>query len=273
MNDGGVFTGERLVADDPLFAADISRHVVAYRFAQEQVRGKVVLDAGCGDGYGTNMLAQTAMRAVGVDRAADSITRAAQRYRHPSLTYRACALDRLGDLGEQFDVVCNFQVIEHLHDPKPFLEQVRRVLRPGGSLIVTTPNRPNSFVENPYHVHEYVADELAALLREIFPQVEMRGVCGNEKVMAFERARGTQANKILRLDPFGLRRLVPRRLIEWAYPRLARLVRRNIAKADSAAAPISPADFHIGDDCEGSLDLLAICRMGLAERGREALVD
>jgi SAM-dependent methyltransferase len=270
MNDGGVFTGERLVADDPLFAADISRHVVAYRFAQEQVRGKVVLDAGCGDGYGTNMLAQTAMRAVGVDRAADSITRAAQRYRHPSLTYRACALDRLGDLGEQFDVVCNFQVIEHLHDPKPFLEQVRRVLRPGGSLIVTTPNRPNSFVENPYHVHEYVADELAALLREIFPQVEMRGVCGNEKVMAFERARGTQANKILRLDPFGLRRLVPRRLIEWAYPRLARLVRRNIAKADSAAAPISPADFHISDDCEGSLDLLAICRMGLAERGREA---
>lgn len=262
MNDGGIFTGERLVADDPLFAADISRHVVAYRFAQEQVRGKTVLDAGCGDGYGTNMLAQTAVRALGVDRSADTIAIAARRYQRPNLSYRVCDLERLSDLGERFEAVFHFQVIEHLVDPRPFLRQARAVLQPGGSVIITTPNRVNSFVENPYHVHEYVADELAALLREIFPRVEMRGVCGNERVMAFERARGTQANKILRLDPLGLRRLVPRALIEWAYPRLARLVRRNIAAADSAAAAISPADFHISDDCEGSVDLLAICRLG-----------
>jgi SAM-dependent methyltransferase len=255
------FTGERLIADDPLFAADISRHVVAYRFAQDQVRGKSVLDAGCGDGYGTDMLAQTAARALGVDRCADTIGSAAQRYQRPNLRYRACDLERLTELGEQFDVVCNFQVIEHLPDPKPFLEQVRQVLRPGGCLIVTTPNRLNSFVENPYHVHEYVAGELRALLRSVFPEVEMRGVCGNERVMAFERARGAQAGKILRLDPLGLRRLLPRALIAWAYPRLARLVRRNIA-ADNAGPAISPDDFQISDDCAGSLDLLAICLAG-----------
>ena len=262
MNQAGIFTGERLVAGDPLFAADFSRHLVAYRFAQEEVRGKSVLDAGCGDGYGTHQLAQTAARALGVDRAAETLALAAQRYQRPNLAYRACELQRLTDLGEQFDVVCNFQVIEHLADPRPFIEQARQVLRPGGSLIVTTPNRLNSFVENPYHVHEYVADELVVLLRSVFAQVEMRGVCGNERVMAFERARGAQARRILRLDPLGVRRLLPRALIEWAYPRLARLVRRNIAQADNTTATISPADFVITPDADGSLDLLATCRMG-----------
>jgi len=223
------------------------------------VRGKVVLDAGCGDGYGTDLLAQTAARALGADRSVETMTLGANRYQRPNLRYRACELERLADLGEQFDVVCNFQVIEHLVDPGPFLTQARAVLRPGGVLIVTTPNRLNSFVENPYHVHEYVADELAALLRGVFPQVEMRGVCGNERVMAFERARGAQAGKILRLDPLGVRYLLPRVLIEWAYPKLARLVRRNIA-AEGSTSTISPADFQISSNCEGSLDLLAICR-------------
>jgi hypothetical protein len=101
-------------------------------------------------------------------------------------------------------------------------------------------------------------DELRELLRTVFPEVQMRGVCGNERVMAFERARGAQAGKILRLDPLGLRHLLPRTLIEWAYPRLARLVRRNIT-ADGASATIEPDDFHISDHCEGSLDLLAMC--------------
>jgi len=258
---GGIFTGERLVANDPLFAADFARHLVAYQFAQERARATTVLDAGCGDGYGTDLLAQTAARALGVDRSAETIALAGQRYRRPNLSYRACELHRLRALGEQFDVVCNFQVIEHVVDPRPFLEQVRQVLKPGGCLIVTTPNRLNSFVENPYHVHEYLAEELKQVLGSVFPSVEMQGVCGNERVMAFERARGVQAGRILRLDPLGLRGLLPRALVEWAYPRLARLVRRNIAHGDATAVTIGPSDFSISADAEGSLDLLATCRV------------
>lgn len=243
-----------------MFAADFARHLVAYRWAQEVVRGKVVLDAGCGDGYGTHLLAQTATRALGVDRSTGTIAVATERYRQGNLAYRACPLERLADLGEEFDVVCNFQVLEHLVDPRPFLEQVRRVLRPGGCLVITTPNKANSFVENPYHVHEYFADELEGVLRGVFGQVEMRGVCGNERVMAYERARGVQANRILRLDPLNLRRLLPRALIEWAYPRLAKLVRRNIAAGSGGTPAIGPEDFAIREETADALDLLAVCR-------------
>jgi len=259
-SQGGIFTGERLVAGDPLFAADLSRHVTAYRFAQEQARDKRVLDAGCGDGYGTALLAETAGRAVGIDRSSETISIASSRYQRANLAYRVCDLTQIAGLGEKFDLVCNFQVIEHLSDPTPFLEQVRAVMAPGAQLIVTTPNRLNSFVENPYHVHEYVADELADLLRRVFRHVEMRGVCGNDRVMAFERARGVQAGRILRLDPFRLRRLLPRGLVEWAYPRLARLVRRNIAQTQGATPNISAADFTISPGPQDSLDLLAVCR-------------
>ncbi|HVM97258.1 MAG TPA: class I SAM-dependent methyltransferase [Candidatus Acidoferrales bacterium] len=258
---GGIFTGERLVAHDPLFAADFARHLVAYRYAQDWVRGKVVLDAGCGDGYGTELLSQEAARALGVDRSAETIAVAKQRYHRSNLEYRVCALERLNELKQSFDVVSHFQVIEHLHDPRPFLRQAREVLNPGGALIITTPNRLNSFVENPYHVHEYIAAELRQLLNEVFEQCEILGVCGNDKVMAFERQRGVQAKRILRLDPLGIRHLLPRGVIEWAYARLARVVRRRIKSAEPSVTGIGVADFSIANDAERSLDLLAICRI------------
>ncbi len=256
---GGIFTGERLVAGDRLFAADLSRHAAAYRFAQERVRGKRVLDGGCGDGYGTDLLAQTAARALGVDCAAATVAVAAGRYRRANLAYRVCELTRLGDLGERFDVVCNFQVIEHLSEPRPFLAQVRSVLEPDGCLIVTTPNRLRSVVPNPYHVHEYVAEELRALLAEVFPRVEVRGVVGDERAMAYERQRVAQAQRLLRLDPLNLRRFVPARAVEVIYPKLARLVRRGVARAHGAALQIGPENFAVTTDCAAALDLLAIC--------------
>ncbi len=254
-----VFTGERLVAGDPLFVADLSRHLAAYRFAQARVRCRAVLDAGCGDGYGTDLLAASAARAVGVDRDRAAIAAASRRYRRPNLRFVACELDRIASLGEQFDIVSNFQVIEHLRDPVPFLEQVRRILHRGGELILTTPNRLMSPVENPYHVHEYEAEELRALLGRFFPQVVMLGVFGDERVVAYERARAANAGCILRLDPIGFRRLVPRRVVEFLYPRLARWVRRRIARSGVLSEPVTVENFAVRAVAPDALDLLAIC--------------
>lgn len=257
---GGLFTGERLESGDPLFQADLARHLFAYTYAQVLARGKRVLDAGCGDGYGTALLAEVASFALGVDREERAILAARQRYQRENLSYRTCVLEELETLIGPFDLICHFQVIEHLHDPLPFLRAASRVLTRGGQLIITTPNRLLSRIENPYHVHEYVAEELLGLLTEVFPRVEMFGVWGNDKVMAFEEQRVRQAQRILRLDPLRLRRFIPRGVVEWAYPQLARFVRRRISREIKDGIGIG--DFVVRRDTSGALDLLAICYTG-----------
>lgn len=258
-SSGGIFTGERLVADDPLFAADIARHLFAYRFARQRVAGKTVLDAGCGDGYGTHLLAEAAATALGADRNTDTIAVARRRYQRPNLRYEVSELGALEGLGQRFDVVCNFQVLEHLPDPMPFLRQARAVLEPGGELILTTPNRAMTVIEIPYHVHEYEADELRRLLAGVFARVEVRGVTPDERAMAYERTRIANAQRILRLDPLNLRRLIPSSLIEMVYPHLAKLVRRNVQREQGGQPPVTPDNFRITDSCEQALDLLAVC--------------
>src|SRR5207245_374757 len=136
------FTGERLPAADADFAVDRERHLAAYRFARAHAARRAVLDAGSGEGYGAALLAEGAVRV------------AAARHRAPGLEFRAHELERLGALGERFDLVVSFQVIEHVRDPLGFL---RALARCGGALVVTTPNRLMSVSENPYHLREWTA--------------------------------------------------------------------------------------------------------------------
>jgi SAM-dependent methyltransferase len=248
------FTGERLPGADGDFGVDLERHLAAYRFARPRAANRAVLDAGCGEGYGAALLAEAAARVVGVDRA-EAIAPAASRHGSARLEFRALDLEHLDDLGERFDLVLSFQVIEHLPDPVGFLRALGRRARPGGELLVTTPNRLMSVSENPYHLREWTAPELLALATPVLPGVRVLGVHGSPRVLAWERARGEQVRRILRWDPLGLRRLLPATVVERAFPHLARLVRRRV----QTDAPIGPGDFTVGDtDLEHALDLVLV---------------
>jgi SAM-dependent methyltransferase len=166
-------------------------------------------------------------------------------------------------------VVLCFQVIEHIREPEPFVRALGDRLAPGGTLVLTTPNRLRTVSENPYHVREYTAGELRDELRKVFSDVTIRGIHGNEKVEQFEEGRRRAVRSILRLDPLGIRNLLPRPVVEFAFARLARVVRRRARP--EAAARIVPEDFSVHDerpDARGgeprpidrALDLLAICR-------------
>jgi SAM-dependent methyltransferase len=252
----GDFTGERLSGGgDASFAVDMERHMAAYRFAAEHAAGKTVLDAGCGEGYGAAYLADVAAAVTGVDRA-EPIAVARARHHHPRLGFEVADLERLDALGRRFDLVVSFQVIEHLPRPERFLADLAARVAPGGGLIVTTPNRLMSVSENPYHLREWTAPELLALAAPVVPGVAVLGMHGSERVLAYERARGEQVRRILRLDPLGLRNWLPGFVVRGVFPRLARLVRRRVAAGDGST-PVGPEDFAVRPDgLERALDLV-----------------
>jgi 2-polyprenyl-3-methyl-5-hydroxy-6-metoxy-1,4-benzoquinol methylase len=241
------FTGERLPGGgDGEFAVDMQRHLAAYRWVAPRAAGRSVLDAGCGEGYGAALVAEGARRVVGADRA-EPIATAQSRYRRPNLAFRVANLERLAELGERFELVVSFQVIEHLPDPVGFLRGLLACTVPGGEIVVTTPNRLMSVSENPYHLREWTAEELLALATPVLPGARMLGVHASERVRAYERLRGEQVQRILRLDPFGLRNLLPEVVVKGVFPRLARLVRRRVQGA-GALPSVGPDDFSVADD-------------------------
>jgi SAM-dependent methyltransferase len=255
----GDFTGERLQADDPLFQVDLARHRAAYRIAldvaREQAARSRVLDLGSGSGYGTAALASAGLRVAGLDRVAP-----AAESRGPGRFVRG-DVTRAPFAAGTFPLVVSFQVIEHLEDPTPYLSEMARLVAPGGAVLVTTPNRLRSEGVNPYHVHEYVADELEALLRGHFERVEMRGVGTSDRVRPILDARSRRIRRIMRLDPLRLRERLPQPLVLWLFARLAVLVRR--VGGDSARLPdVDWRDYPVGPADDDSLDLLAICRRG-----------
>jgi SAM-dependent methyltransferase len=149
-------------------------HIARYRFAQDFVRGKRVLDIACGEGYGAAALARAgASRVVGVDISADVCEHARRKYDLDARPGDALAIpvpDR------SFDVVVSFETIEHVDDPAAFLGECTRVLVPEGMLIVSTPNRPvysRAGARNPFHRSELDEGEFVHLLRARFRSVRL----------------------------------------------------------------------------------------------------
>jgi len=252
------FTGERPGRGEN-FDYDEARHLAAYEYARTLAPGKRVLDAGCGEGFNTQRLADVAGHLTGVDYSADAIVFCKKTWRGANLRFEHVDLSRPEGFDDTFDLVLNFQVLEHIEDDRAFLRALRARLAPGGVLLLTTPNRLMSFSENPYHVREYTAEELRRLLQGVFGSVTLRGMRGNAKVVAFDEARRRSVQRILRLDPLGIRNMLPQSLVNFAFARLAGIVRSQ-AKSAAGADRITPSDFSVtDDDLDRSLDLVALC--------------
>ena len=187
-------TGERTV---PGIAEEnywFRRHEVVYRDLLARCTGRTVLEAGCGEGYGADMIADVARRVIGLDY--DESAVAHVRARYPRVDIRQGNLADLPLDDESVDVVVNFQVIEHLWDQAQFLRECHRVLVPGGELLVSTPNRitfsPGRDTPlNPFHTRELNAAELTELLVEAGFRVElMTGVHHGPALRALDAKHG-----------------------------------------------------------------------------------
>ena len=148
-----------------------AEHLARYRFAASLVKGRRVLDAGCGMAYGSAILhAGGAARVVGVD-VAESVLDAVRDDMPPGVELKVGDVSRLDFDDDTFDAVVCFEVIEHIDDRASALDEFRRVLAPGGLLVLSSPNRDAYVPGNPHHVFEYTPSELQAELASRFHHV------------------------------------------------------------------------------------------------------
>ena len=172
------FTGERFT---PECVREIRyEHWHRYAFARRFVAGKRVLDAACGEGYGSSLLAGVAASVVGVDIDAETVRHARGRYSGAgSLRFEQGDATRLDMPAGAFDVAVSFETLEHVERQRELVAGLARVLADDGLLIVSSPDRHAyrdvAGFENPFHVRELYRDELVDLLRPHFGAIRLYG--------------------------------------------------------------------------------------------------
>ncbi|MFD2421152.1 class I SAM-dependent methyltransferase [Amycolatopsis pigmentata] len=187
-------TGERTVPGIPEENYWFRRHEAAYLALAPRCAGATVLEAGCGEGYGANLIAEGATRVLALDYDEATTEHVARRY--PRLCTLRGNLAGLPLISSTVDVVASFQVLEHLWDQAGFLTECLRVLRPGGRAVITTPNRltftPDSPTPlNPYHTRELSPSELDELVTDAGFAVEsLQGLHHGPRLRALDERYG-----------------------------------------------------------------------------------
>jgi ubiquinone/menaquinone biosynthesis C-methylase UbiE len=246
-------TSEQLSSDNPIHQRLFKAYVVATDF----VHGNV-LEVGCGEGRGVELMLAKAHSFTAVDKIDDALNKLRQRY--PSSTFIAMDLPPLHNLPDNtYDCVVSFQVIEHIKHDTFYLKEINRVLKPGGIALITTPNRKLSLSRNPWHVREYLAGDLASLAAGIFKRVEMKGIAGNEKVMLYHEQNRQSVQRIMRWDIFNLQHRLPAWMLRLPYEWLNRLNRNKLQYSnDTLVTGIHHSDYLLTDKADEALDLFLI---------------
>jgi len=169
------WTGERLQTD--IFSDVSIEHLHRYAVALELVEGKTVLDLACGEGYGSALLAGKALSVTGIDIDAATIRAAGQKYHRPNLKFTAAPADATELPSASFDLITSFETIEHVENPQAVLTEMKRLLRPCGLLIISTPDKKwytdNRAYTNPFHKKEFYRDEFEAFLNATFSHTKL----------------------------------------------------------------------------------------------------
>lgn len=174
------WTGERIIPKTmKMMNGMLLEHIARYYFALPYINGRV-LDIACGTGYGCHLVAKDRKREVtemiGVDIDEETIKYATHEYHHQKVTYmQGDALDpQLPERLGMFDTILSFETIEHVSDEITFMDHLYQMLKPGGTLVLSSPfgrgrGMPTS---EPFHVHQLTPEEFEQLF-ERFSKVEI----------------------------------------------------------------------------------------------------
>jgi SAM-dependent methyltransferase len=176
--DGLAFTGERFV---PGTRGEIwIEHWHRYLFAARFAAGKRVVDAACGEGYGSALLARAAAHVTGADISAQAVAHARATYAdRPNLAFVEASCDRLPLEDASVDLFVTFETVEHITAQEAFVDEIARVLRPDGVLLISCPNKleysDRRQFANAFHVKELYREEMESLLARRFPHARWYG--------------------------------------------------------------------------------------------------
>jgi len=228
-----IATAERVSSSDASDNYVFQRSKLAYVEAIKHIvktNGKRILEVGSGDGYGIQIIAPEVEELLTIDKFK---SQAVLELDYPNVKFQQINVPPLkGIPNSYFDAVVSFQVIEHIANDKLFVKEIARVLKPDGLFIVTTPNKEMSITRNPWHVREYLLDELTKLLLRDFQTVEKLGVEGNEKIMNYYNNNVESVKKITKYDIFNMQWWLPRQLLQIPYDILNRRNRKKLLNQD-----------------------------------------
>lgn len=227
----------------------VKRCFFAYEYASAYVKNKITADIGCADGYGTQFLADYSNKTTGVDYSNETVKIANEKHKNKTnLKFISSSVPPLPFEDNSLEVLTAFQFIEHIEDRLGFIKEVKRVLKPGGIFLCSTPNIKMSIARNPFHVHEYTFDEMKKEAGSIFDKIELYGVQGNSKVNKYYEDNAKWAKKILKLDPLGIHKILPASWLVIPYNWVTSLMRKNLKETNSTTLEIETSDFFLTQD-------------------------
>jgi len=235
-----------------------TQHVVnlsAYSWVSEQLGGNThlcILDAACGSGYGSHYLANKCHKIVGIDNSAEAIKYCRKKYSGKNLLFLYMDCRYMGFMKKTFDAVISFETIEHIREDHRFLNEINRVMKDHGILILSTPhNRENRHPPlNPFHIREYSSKGLYHLLSIYFKDIRLFGRHLSPELAELERS----LDKVRKFDKYNVRKIVPRRLRHFLGSVLGKL------DMGLSLSEVGLGHVQYTEDCHSSKTLLAICR-------------
>lgn len=238
------------------------RHLFAYECAVKYMNSdSSVIEIGFGEGYGAKYIEDHCSSYSGFDISEEMTQHAQSKYGSSSLTFDSFDGTRLPVDDSQYDVAISFQVIEHVSNVNAYLNEIRRVIKPGGWALLTTPNRKyrlykNQKPWNKFHLREYDVSGLSKELSGVFQNYQVLGIKGIGETHRFELERADKARRLHRLDPLGLRNYLPKTGL---------FSSAGAADVDEKASNLgdkySLQDYQVVEvNLEDSLDHFAVCK-------------
>lgn len=242
-----------------MYREALARYVFLKKFVKKSDK---VVDLGCGTGYGSFLISKYVKSVVGVDINHEAINYARSNYRAKNLEFKIGDIYTTSQVKHVYDVVCMFEVVEHLSNPTIILKKIKNVLTENGVFIISTPNAnfssPDGKIVTKYHFKEYKYNEFLELLSTVFKDVALYGQNKSTKAKkAWRDFMHSQdiRQKFVNVDSVGIRRLFPKSVKEKMWKFFGRYVGRGTQDL------LDVKDFPIKlDNAQNADYFIAVCK-------------